>query len=124
MTLLMAPPPWTKMPARKPPSRGSGACCSTWWLRLPLCWQQPPSPRPEESKCPFERVSGLNEFEEYDDKIDIPDEMMSKPFIIEGLMESWPAMQNDRWQRYKLLKSYGKKSVASKTQTGIRFATC
>lgn len=73
----------------------------------------------EGSKCPFERVSGLNEFEEYDDKIDIPDEMMSKPFIIEGLMESWPAMQNDRWQRYKLLKSYGKKSVASKTQTGI-----
>ena len=73
----------------------------------------------KEGNCPFERLSALNEFEEYDDKLEIPEEMMSKPFIIEGLMDSWPAMQDDKWQRYKLLKSYGRKSVASKTQTGI-----
>ena len=69
--------------------------------------------------CPFQKISAMDDFEEIDEKFDIPAEMLSQPFVIEGLMESWPAMHSDKWQRYKLLKTYGKKSIAFKTQSGI-----
>jgi tetratricopeptide (TPR) repeat protein len=69
--------------------------------------------------CPFARFSALDELGEPDDSFTVSDEMQSRPFVIQGLMDTWPATRSDRWQRYKLLRTYGKKTIAANTQTSI-----
>lgn len=70
-------------------------------------------------QCPFPIFSVLNEIGEVNEDFEVPEEAYMEPFILRDRMDSWPAMRSERWQRYKLLKSYGKKAISSSSQASI-----
>ena len=74
-----------------------------------------------DTQCPFPVFSVLNEIGEVDEDFEVPKDASTEPYILRGYMDSWSAMRSERWQRYKLLKSYGRKAISSNSQAGIVF---
>jgi len=73
----------------------------------------------KDTNCPFPVFSVLNELGELYEGFEVPAERAGKPYILRGYMDTWPAMRSERWQRYKMLKSYGKKAISSNSEAGI-----